>query len=417
MSELRKARRSRGRQLGPDAIRRLDRRRDAVKRFQFLALEDTQYLLTVEEEPSPRRKASRPCSDRQRRERPLDFMITPSDSVSGKKKKERVQKRAMQNYITGPRKAFFIDLTKDSDSEASDLAISDLAMRDRKDTTPTYCGKCIYMRCICKKEDIRLQEAFKREEAQVISYIPESSIYLRGASFRRLQGSRWLDDEIINCFVGMINARNKRIHACLVPLSLPNTHQRTPRTFMFNSFFYTVLCQGKNGFNYNGAHRWTRRAKLDVTAYDLILVPIHATNNHWVLANIDMVRREFGYLDSMKNRDKLGVVPRLKQWLQAELTREKGAAVAEEMLVRKWRTLENTYTTYGSNESHKTPSQTDDSSCGIFMLTFANCLSMGAKMGFSQTDIPVLRKKIALHLLRGYLPSLRIINSVMPSLP
>ena len=38
---------------------------------------------------------------------------------------------------------------------------------------------------------------------------------------------------------------------------------------------------------------------------DLILVPIYQRNQHWVLASIDLFRKEFAFIDLMKEDKRL----------------------------------------------------------------------------------------------------------------
>ncbi len=52
---------------------------------------------------------------------------------------------------------------------------------------------------------------------------------------------------------------------------------------------------------------------------DLILIPIDRRSKHWVLANIGLFRKEFAFIDPMKEDNGLDVINKLNQWLADEV--------------------------------------------------------------------------------------------------
>lgn len=240
-----------------------------------------------------------------------------------------------------------------------------------------------------------------------IASVPGTGISLRRGDVKRLRGTRWLNDEVMNAYVALINRRNDDLFGGEVPMV-----EGIPRTFMFNTYFYTRLCS--TGYDYRGVSRWTKRAKLNVVEQDLILVPVNLGNHHWVLSGIDMKYRDFLYLDSMREVDRHNIVKTLKQWLKDELKDKLDAKMCEGMDVDSWTVLENKYRVrrnwkipgqgreakdYGPSGRISTiPKQGDGGSCGVFTAKIADCLALGLRVYFNQRSISLVRHRMALDL-------------------
>lgn len=243
---------------------------------------------------------------------------------------------------------------------------------------------------------------------------PVANITLRRLDFIRLRGARWLNDEVLNSYVAMINMRNGLHDERAEEMGCKRTY---PRTYMFNTYFHTRLVS--TGYDYAGVRRWTRRAKMNVLDQDLILVPVNLGNSHWVLAGIDIRFRCFLYLDSMHGK-RNEVVNALKQWLNDEVKDKQGIAAAANIAVDAWEVRWNKYN-YAVPSSagvqkesgndfprgHKTlriPRQSDGGSCGVFTAKIADCLAMGRTVHFGQEHITLVRRRMALDLYHRALP-------------
>lgn len=100
----------------------------------------------------------------------------------------------------------------------------------------------------------------------------------------RLRNGQWLNDELINFYGFMIDARSKHSP------DLPKIH-------FFNSFFYQSL--KTNG--YAKVRRWTK--KFDLFELDLVIFPVHL-GAHWCCGCVDFRRKTFEYYDSMHGLDR-----------------------------------------------------------------------------------------------------------------
>jgi len=218
----------------------------------------------------------------------------------------------------------------------------------------------------------------------VITQVKECGIILKREDMHRLRGTQWLNDEVSNSFICLLNSRNQvHIH----------------NTYVFNTFFYTRLNVGKLKYDYDGVKRWTTRAKVDVTKLDYILIPVNHNNFHWVLSGISMKEKCIFYIDSMghsKNSSEKGaaydVMTKLKRWLSDEIVDKYGTHKKDEMEIEEWtfKVIKNI------------PKQTDGGSCGVFMLMFAECIEFFGKhnnFDFNAKHIPILRRRMALELL------------------
>lgn len=244
-----------------------------------------------------------------------------------------------------------------------------------------------------------------------LSRIERANIVLKGKDFARLRASRWLNDEIMNSFVALINSRNERyvrsgsgshnlgvkkysITDSFLDDPLDIFSRKQSRTHVFNTFFFPRLTQ--KGYDYSGVKRWLTHACLSILSLDLVLIPVHIENIHWVLTGMDMRAKRFLYLDSTYRTDTSDTIPILIKWLYDEVKDKHGEEVAEKMGIQDWGEQ--------INPSYL-PRQQDSGSCGIFTLFVADCLERGVCPNFTQRDIHNLRMRTDLFLDEGILPN------------
>lgn len=214
------------------------------------------------------------------------------------------------------------------------------------------------------------------------------------ADMRQLSGDNWLNDEVMNSFVALINHRDSVAKALAAARSGTDSAllvsaaaaARLPRTFMFGTYFYTRLSEKIGQYDYEGVRRWGIKQSLCLESVDRIIVPVLVLRSHWTLAAADVRRRRFFYYDSLRGDDHHTVIPNLRRWLTDEVAERLGTDVSQQWDVGSWPV-----------DGHDDlPVQTDSGSCGVFALAVADCLSIGSSIAFSQEDMPVLRQRIAL---------------------
>lgn len=240
-------------------------------------------------------------------------------------------------------------------------------------------------------------------------------IVLMMRDFYVLFNERWLTDNVLNSFAALVNHRDglaraqRRDSAHVLGAPLASCAQlasgapsAVPRAFMFSTFFYSRLSAKPGIYDYPGVRNWTAKKNVSIHDVDLLLVPVLVGSCHWVLATINLRDRYFLYYDPYLVSDDGGIISTLRRWLKDEAQDKLGGASAGLWDVENW----------PSASSAHLPLQTDSSSCGVFVLVAADCLALGLPATFTQRDVPVLRRRIAMAL---YLDDLTVNADVRPT--
>eukprot|EP00889_Picochlorum_renovo_P003502 jgi/Picre1/30532/NNA_005895.t1 len=163
-----------------------------------------------------------------------------------------------------------------------------------------------------------------------------------------------------------------------------------PKCHFFNSFFLSKLYKDAGTYDYNSVRRWTAPGRLkaggqsraSILDCDRIIVPVNQSNMHWVCAVIDLENERLEYYDSLKGEDS-ECLTYLAQYLSDEFQNKRDE---KRLDILEWPKV------YHKN----IPQQQNGVDCGVFLVLFANYLSMAAKLNFTQGDIDDFRIKIAL---------------------
>ncbi|GAB0492285.1 hypothetical protein MMPV_003547 [Pyropia vietnamensis] len=241
--------------------------------------------------------------------------------------------------------------------------------------------------------------------------VAAARITLRKRDLRRLRGSRWLNDEVMNAYVALVNVRNRQRVADAAAAAVATAEAAAMAAAAAADTDDEVMCISDAppsppppppssaacpaGFDYAGVHRWPTAAGLDVSTLDLLLVPVNLDASHWVLAVVDIRSRRFAYLDSMHGPDSSRVIPTLRRWLGAEVAARSGLDAEVALDLGAWPVAVNEWA------GTPIPRQRDGGSCGVFVLKTAEHLERGAAVNFGQRDVPLLRKQIVLDLQDG----------------
>lgn len=190
-------------------------------------------------------------------------------------------------------------------------------------------------------------------------------ISIKRCDMATLVGSNWLNDEIINFYMNLIVQRGKAEGFSSVYI---------PSTF----FFPMVMKRG-----YNGVRRWTKN--VDIFDHDLMLIPIHLEmENHWTLIAVDFLQSSICYYDSYL-QDKDEAMDAILDYLKEEMKAKKNI----EMDINCWVKV----------NMKNIPLQENLSDCGVFSCIYAEYISRGAQMDFTQEDMPYFRRKMVYEIL------------------
>jgi Ulp1 protease family, C-terminal catalytic domain len=183
----------------------------------------------------------------------------------------------------------------------------------------------------------------------------------------------WLNDESVNGYLKLATKYHNTDHPSLVP-----------KSHAFPSFLLKQVAEK----GYRGVERWAKRAKIggkDLLKTHTIFIPVNS-GNHWTLMVVYPGARIAHYYDSMnRHRSENGRkwFELLKIWLRGEL----GNHYNE----REWSFFDK-----------QSPQQDNCSDCGVFAVTTAKMLILGADvLGYGPKDIPLQRKRIVAELVNG----------------
>ena len=191
--------------------------------------------------------------------------------------------------------------------------------------------------------------------------------------------TEWLNDVCINAYVHLMRLRAK----CAMS---SEDAPAWPKTYFFGSFLLDKLCNGKDGYNYDGVRRVTLRAKVDIFAMDKVLVPFHL-GNHWCMACINFSLKRFEYYDSLGGSSAT-CIQALRRYLDDEHKNKKGPNGFD---TSSWTVF----------VPKNIPHQANGYDCGVFALTYANYLSRGLPFDFTQADMPAIRARILIQILQN----------------
>ncbi len=195
---------------------------------------------------------------------------------------------------------------------------------------------------------------------------------------KALAPGSWLNDEIINFYMEMLNERD----AALVQAGL-----RTKRNHFFNSFFFSKLVD-EGGYNYANVRRWTIRAKVNIFERDLVIIPVNVNNNHWTLLVIDMEAKEIRYYDSMVSKAAAAKYTKAAMDYLVDEAKDKNKPIPDP---DEWRLLISS-----------APQQKDFFNCGVYTIVNADLLASGLQLNYTPDDVRDMRVAIAGRILRGY---------------
>ena len=132
----------------------------------------------------------------------------------------------------------------------------------------------------------------------------------------------------------------------------PDLH---PDTWILSSYFYTTL-KNANG-DFNVLNRWLKKIDLDKITH--IFIPIHHPHDHWTLIYLNTDTHTITHYDSISSRRK-DITQLILNWWEHAIRINKG---------RKTRTQN------WKQSTPRSPQQTNNVDCGIFMLFFLAALS------------------------------------------
>lgn len=212
--------------------------------------------------------------------------------------------------------------------------------------------------------------------------IVKFNIDITVAKFVCLRPRAWLNDEVVNFYMAMLQERDAGRCASGNGTRLPSHY--------FSSFFMTKLLEGGK-YDYARVRRWTK--KVDVFALNKVFIPINLDNTHWVMAVVYVRQREVHFYDSLSGGGQR-YLEAILQWLVDEARDKKGQGLDKGLDKGGWALVDR--------ERH-VPQQQNDYDCGVFSIMCADYLSDDLPLEYAQKDMDDARVKIAAAIKRGRL--------------
>lgn len=195
-------------------------------------------------------------------------------------------------------------------------------------------------------------------------------------SVQRLRPGVWLNDEIIHFYFAALSRRDSE-------------YNPTKRCHFFKSFFLTKLLEEQNGYNYSNVKRWSKKVSgKDVFALDKMFFPVNIGNAHWATSVIFMQEKCIRFYDSMGGNG-TRYLEGLFRYLKDEWRDKKKTDRGD---WDEWQLI-------GYTED--IPQQHNGFDCGVFTCMFADALSRGMPLCFTQQHITPFREHITLSILNG----------------
>ncbi|CAL8468186.1 g7725 [Coccomyxa elongata] len=235
-----------------------------------------------------------------------------------------------------------------------------------------------------KQQELVARALADGDPREILAYHKSSNIEMSRGHMACLKGLNWLNDEVMNIYMGMLLDRDAE----------RREKGLGPRCHFFNSFFLNKLYKDTHTYNYKAVRRWTLPKKLklqnqqseSILDVERVIVPVHL-GNHWTCALIDLVAKEIVYYDSLGGREDK-ILRALRSYIADEYRDKRDAEVdTSEWPIR-----------YPAD----VPLQQNGCDCGVFALQFAEHLSRGVDLSFSQLDMPYFRTKIAADIMAGH---------------
>jgi len=193
----------------------------------------------------------------------------------------------------------------------------------------------------------------------------------------RLRPGIWLNDEIVNFCMSMLQERDMEL--------VSRNPSRTP-SFFFNSYFISKLLD-EGGYKYSNVKRWSTRFKINIFELSKVFFPVNISNNHWTMAMVDMKKKQVCYYDSFHAKG--------DKYLNGLMN-----YVVDEGLAKHNIVVDRSEWTFIS-ANNSSPMQTNGCDCGVFSIMCADFLSDDLPLSYHQSEMNTFRSKICADILRG----------------
>jgi sentrin-specific protease 1 len=205
----------------------------------------------------------------------------------------------------------------------------------------------------------------------------------------------WLNDEIVNGYVDLINLRTRG--GCNYPTEMLTSNKRPPFVqnqddHCLNTFFFLELKRPKPDMN--KISRMLVKREVDIKTIRRLFIPLHQGGNHWVFIVLDMQKVQITFYDSLGSGDLPQKDAQAATFFMKWILDQRGASSGSKNPSKapSESTMEDSnswspklVTAVGN------PKQKNTCDCGVFMLKGIDYLIRFNKLDFSQSDMRYFR--------------------------
>lgn len=261
----------------------------------------------------------------------------------------------------------------------------------------------IYSTPLTPVQAARVEDALSRDKAQEAPLVTIGPQVLTRRIATQFLGPRaWLNDEVINMYLELVNQRSAREEQASKP---------SPRVHAFSTMFYKQLAElpeGAPAYNFQAASGYTRPRKsgqtINIFRKTLLLIPINPQGNHWALIAVFVQWRRVQVLDSL-NYDVRAALANVMRYLGDEWRVLHPTKPFKES---EWQVGPPDHPMLTGVHKCAIPKQLNGYDCGIFTCMYADFLAEGLLPVFTQAQVPFLRQRVLTCLLERKVPSVYI---------
>ena len=205
------------------------------------------------------------------------------------------------------------------------------------------------------------------------------NIVMKVEKFRCLKPNLWLNDEVLNFYMDLLQERDNKI--CI------ECDKKT--SYYFSSFFMVKLFDEAKKYNFEGVKKWSKRFK--VFEQDKIFIPINYGNNHWFLIVVYIQQKKIIFYDSIAedNRAKMYLFLTAR-WLQDEAKFKN-----QNIDINDWKLI---------NAGRNIPQQTNSFDCGVYVILNADYIADDLPLSYGEEEVAASRNKIAYYIIKNNIP-------------
>lgn len=222
-----------------------------------------------------------------------------------------------------------------------------------------------------RKYYLLMESKLKEDDDKVI--VTFNTYDIKVSDLKRLCGNNWLNDNIINYYISLLEHRQIEHFKQFAHL----------RCFFFNSYFYSKLLRS----GHSGVKKWTKKKRFknyefmnNIFDADKVLFPVCVANNHWFCCCINIKGKAIECYDSYNDVSDDFFTP-IENYLKLEYKDKIGCKLD----ISDWIRV---------NGNSRYPQQQNFYDCGVFMLKCADWLSDDLYPDYSQADVKYFRKRI-----------------------